>query len=669
VLNKFGYHSALHILLDDGTYPDNELSKIRWEGTDGTVLDAITRFPIAAEGASSYLRLPQRLSESMEEDQTAALVFARWPEIKSPFFEDLRRMHQFSPVLGRFVTFDDYFQHTDNPGRMTSFEQREYLSPFLLQAVAKREPNPVSRFRDHFLRRAQFDAASWYHRVAAALVGNHVDDATLSSVEKIVEQAGPDASTEESEAEDVQRQLDEFHAANVQSLSKIILQSAGKGSGYLVLNPLSFNRRVVVDLPDAANPPVAEGVIKAVQFDEHRKSVVVDVPGSGFAWIAIPDEAMPPKVSKVPIAEHGLLQNEFFQVHISETTGGLSQFKEHGRSPNRLSQQLAFRFPNEQTLEVNKGEEGEEPKERRTYYSEMRCHSLEVTSDGPAMGEIVTKGDLIDQQNDQRLAGFRQVFRVWRGKPTLEIEIEIDVATKPEGNPWTSYYGCRFAWNDSTASLTQSVSHSALPADGDRIESPYFLEIANEQQRTTILFEGLAFHRKTGDRMLDSVLVTEGEEKRKFRFVVAFDQNYPMQEALNGLVPVSVVPATGPPRAGNTGWFFHVNTPRVQITRVLDLMNEPPVNSEPWEQYDVPDSPEGPGFGLRLVETEGRQVSVELRCFQTPSRARQRDFHGRTLNELTIENDCVKIEMTAHEIADIELFFESSEEETHDRHD
>ena len=51
ILNKFGYHSALHVALDDGVYPDEEQSKIRWEGSDGTVVDAITRIPLAAESA------------------------------------------------------------------------------------------------------------------------------------------------------------------------------------------------------------------------------------------------------------------------------------------------------------------------------------------------------------------------------------------------------------------------------------------------------------------------------------------------------------------------------------------------------------------------------------------------------------------------------------------
>ena len=41
ILNRHGYHSALHVVLDDGLYPDAEHSRIRWEGCDGTVIDGL----------------------------------------------------------------------------------------------------------------------------------------------------------------------------------------------------------------------------------------------------------------------------------------------------------------------------------------------------------------------------------------------------------------------------------------------------------------------------------------------------------------------------------------------------------------------------------------------------------------------------------------------------
>jgi alpha-mannosidase len=64
------------------------------------------------------------------------------------------------------------------------------------------------------------------------------------------------------------------------------------------------------------------------------------------------------------------------------------------------------------------------------------------------------------------------------------------------------------------------------------------------------------------------------------------------------------------------------------------------------------------GFAVRLVETEGRHRKVKLRSFKTPRRARQRNFVGKTLAPLPIEDDAVVVNMTAYEIADVELLFE-----------
>ena len=38
ILKKFGYDGALHVALDDGIYPDQEYSKLRWQGIDGTTI-------------------------------------------------------------------------------------------------------------------------------------------------------------------------------------------------------------------------------------------------------------------------------------------------------------------------------------------------------------------------------------------------------------------------------------------------------------------------------------------------------------------------------------------------------------------------------------------------------------------------------------------------------
>jgi len=93
----------------------------------------------------------------------------------------------------------------------------------------------------------------------------------------------------------------------------------------------------------------------------------------------------------------------------------------------------------------------------------------------------------------------------------------------------------------------------------------------------------MPYHRKTGERMLDSILVVNGETRKKFRFTIAVDQVYPMQAALDAMTPITVIPTTqGPPKSGSTGWFFHLNVRNVQNVQILELMENPGEVADGW---------------------------------------------------------------------------------------
>ncbi len=159
--------------------------------------------------------------------------------------------------------------------------------------------------------------------------------------------------------------------------------------------------------------------------------------------------------------------------------------------------------------------------------------------------------------------------------------------------------------------------------------------------------------------MCDSLLIVEGERRRRFRFSIGFEQPYPLQAALDATTPAIVIPTeSGPPRCGSTGWFLHVDAPDVQLTRLSALMDEPRSGLASWEVTDSTDAPSGNGFAVRLQETEGRRQTVALRCFRTPLFVRQRDFTGRTMGKPTIDGDIVRLDLSAFEITDLELRFD-----------
>jgi alpha-mannosidase len=111
-----GFSGALHFTLDDGKFPSDNQSRIQWEGFDGDSIEAVGRVPVDVSRADAFLRLPERLGNSMDLDHVATVVLAHWPGQSSPWYDALRRVAEYSNVLGTFATIDDYFQQTSYSG-------------------------------------------------------------------------------------------------------------------------------------------------------------------------------------------------------------------------------------------------------------------------------------------------------------------------------------------------------------------------------------------------------------------------------------------------------------------------------------------------------------------------------------------------------------------------
>ncbi len=640
ILDRLGYKSGIHFVMDDGIYPDDEQTQMRWEGSDGTAIDAFSRIPLAADSASSFLRLPMRMSESMDYDHTAAVVFARWPKMRTPWLNDLRRAAAYSPVLGQFTTFADFFETSDSPGRMSDFKASGYFSLNLIQSVAKEEKNPISRWIDYWTRRREFEILDWSQQLVT-LLSKGVDSLSAENeLESAVEAAHPEANEEVINAAEatLQKHQQQSHA----DLTRLFAAKGETGKGLLIFNPQSFSRKTSIEWP--VGKPGSDKAIVHRQIEDENSSALVELPPCGFVWLSASDSQPNSVVGKTPLAEGLTLRNENFEVSLSDVTGGISRIATYRRSPNRISQQIAFRFPQERTVVIGEGDEQESFK---TYYSLMQMRESRVLSAGPVVGAIETVGDLIDGQNNQIVATYRQVTRVVRGRPNVDVELELDLQKTPTGDPWTNYIGCRFAWKHSTASITGSMQQGAHPIGDQRIESPQYLEIADDDFRTTILTPGLPFHRKTGDRMIDTLLVTEGETRRKFNFSIAVDVKYPMQAHLDAfsepiIIPTETAPATG----GQQGWLFFVGAANVLLTRILTMRSDEN-NSDNNKT----------GFIVRLLETEGRTKTFPLKCFSTPNEARQVDFNGETVHSLTVQDDQVLVEIAPYEICDIELTY------------
>lgn len=650
ILERMGFTGAMHATLDDGRFPAGNQSRIRWEGLDGTVMETILRVPSDISRADAFHQLPQYLGNSMDMDHVATVVFAHWPDRSSRWYQDLQRITHYTTVMGSFSTITDYFQQTGVAGQQAAHKADEYRSPYLKQAVEAGRRDPISRWVRYFSRRATAEAVQTLDTLAALVGGGAVrpDPAVLHDVDdSLAIETADDAALDGQ----LQGNLRDATARFAQSVTGAA--PAGQ-QGVLAANPWSFSRRVCLEMPELAALPDVAGPIQWASESAGRKTVVVEVPPLGFAWIgpgAGPAEpkpvarkwrvfrkrpAEPPPLAELvvtpvaagakPAPPGASLRNEFAEIFIDPYTGAIRAIHDYRSRGPRVAQQIAMRLRGGSS----DNDEG---------YSVMAADEIAVTSPGPVLGEVVVRGRLVDREA-RRLAGFQQTTRVWRGSRLIELEIELDVERLPEPDPWNSYYAARFAWADETSNLYRGVNQANVPTDATQLESPHFIDVRTEKLRTTLLSGGLPYHRRIGTRRLDSLLIVRGETARRFRLGIGIDMPQPMAAALDFLAPKTVQSGRAKP-SNPSGWLFH-----------LDVRNVVATHWEPIEE-------EGRtvGFRARLLEVDGRNAALGLRSFRTVLLAQKVGHADRPPVDLPIEGDRISVDLGPYEWTEVEARF------------
>ncbi len=601
IARRFGFRYALHLGFDDGRFPVPPEAKRLWEAPDGSQLEALTRPPIAADRPSEATRLPWRIAKSMKEDHVATLAMVHWPDPGSGWYRDFRRVAAYSPVLARWVTASDYFHLTDRPYESFQPDLDQYTFPYLAQAVARRDPTPISRRVVQTALRARLDSVRTLSALCHTLGSPAPDDGTRPSsrAESSLSDAtatedelsGPVASeppttsecyevrhvdtpssrsgttarpeadrTDLSEVEDALESgrlseaaalLDENEPSWARATALgIVGASSGDRPGCLILNPLGVARRAAVLLPDAAADLRPEGPLIAAQFTEDGVRAVVDLPAFGYAWVpleTVPDRA--PADTGTVGARGRVLFNEAMEVEIDETTGGIRSLRAPGEPSARIGQQLV--------INGLTGTDGSDAS------STMHSDRFEVEYGGPALVQAVSEGTLRGPDDGRPLARFRQQYRLWRGRARLELTVElsqIDTAWLgqiADADPWACALACRWAWPEADSRLRRTSMLTPFATSSARPETPDALEVSAAGARSTLLFGGLAHHRRHGPRMLDTLLVAGRESSRRFRMGVVLDHDHPFAASQDMLGPVAVVPGVaGPPapgqRAGST---------------------------------------------------------------------------------------------------------------------
>lgn len=625
---RFGFRFALHLGFDAGKFPIRPEMKRLWESPDGTTLETLNRPPIAADRPAEALRLPWRIARTMKDDFNAMIAVVHFSGRISGWFADLRRSLKHSPTLMRLTTVNDFFHLTDRPFESFRFGIDDYATPYLDQAVRRGDTKPISARAEHARLRARFDAVEATKALALALGQEPADRGTeTSAVEDGLETGRFDEAT---------TALDQSEMIWSRAAAAGIVGSGSDGPpGYLVVNPVGIARRVTVLLPDAPADLRPDGPLRAAQLTEEGVRAVVDLAAFGYAWIPRESSSTTPLAAQESLAiRDRTMSNGVMSVVLDPTSGGVRGINGPDEPTARLGQQL-----------VIAGLTGPDGKPA---ISQMKGVRFEADYGGPALVQATTTGTLNHPVDGRALASFTQRHRLWTGRPALEVEITLDgldeawLQSIARSDPWSSYLACRWAWPDPESTLRRSSLLAPEVTDSDRPETPDAIDISSRRRRTTLLFGGLAHHRRIRPRMLDTILVVGRESSRTFRVAVALDLEHPWQAATDLDAPAFVVPTdAGPPKTGPAGWLVAVDNKAVAVVRLAYL--------------DRSGDGRGWGLDLTLLETSGRSTRCKVRTFRDPIWARQLDFNDETIVDLPTDGDSVLVDLTPHEMARVDI--------------
>ena len=628
---RFGFHPHMPLLLstngltkaifltfdENSALPNYNNIVLSWPSPDGKQVDAFARQPRYADSVETFFNLGHYWFKTTREDHTATVFVMHRGKPAGIWHRDLMELSRLGPLLGQWTTFSRFLGEVmpgEYPSTMTA---DDFHFDFLTERIEAKSEEPVSAFPRHLRTRRRIDACWTYAALHRSLCGIgdtlNIDDA-LRTVEK---QAECTLSVP-AELDDLEKRIAAALAERLQSRAEL------NRPGWMILNPCGFARRAAIELEGARYPLPIEGIVKACQLESGKMRAVIEVPALGFAWL--PREGPPGTPAMATKFRAGdpqtnTIRNDFFEAEVDPTSGGLKAIRDHKTRINRLGQMLVF----------NPG-------------SRMVAKEIKVTSAGPALAEIVSEGFLIGEQ-DQVLANFRQRLRLWYGRPLLEMRVEITPQQPPAGYGWHAYFGSRFAWRDERMTLIRGFNGMGYITNHPRPQTPDYLDIRTPPYGTTILTGGLPFHQKQGGRMVDVILVPEGEKASVFEMAIAFDREVPMQTAWGYASPLAIVPTTkGPPHIGASGWLFHIDASNLLLTRMV------PGTMEPRE--GIADA-----ITARFLECANYSGLAEFRCVRDPQRATVLDARGQFMVEANRSGDVVHLEVTPSDLVHVQVEF------------
>lgn len=594
---------AWHVSRDASVLPSHYAAVVNWPAPDGKSIDALTKTAQPANDSATYFNLAHTLHQSIGADSTPTFLLLHEKAETPVAFDAWMALSSLAPVFGDWQTLPKYFEETSAGEYAGATNADDIFLDCLEPRITRPVSDPVTGFAKHALARREVDAALTWETIRHVL-NRGTEPVHLQAIEDTFESDG----VTNGEALQAAGRLAE----------RLTRRAASTEPGWLTLNSCGFTRRYALDLNGVRGPIPVEGAVKAADLQGDKARVVVEVPPLGFAWIPNTGKGTPSK-QRVKMTEANIIRNEFIEVEVDPQSGGIRGFRDTRTRINRLGQQLVF----------NPG-------------SKMVAEKVEITQSGPVFAEIVSEGALRGDHDDV-LARFKQSLRIWLSRPILEMEVTLEPTQEPSGYPWHSYHGSRFAWRDERAALLRGINGNNTLTNHSRPQTGEYLEIRSGKNNVAIFPNGMPFHQKHGNRMIDVLLRPAGETAKTFMLHLGIDREMPYQTAQGLLSPSIAVPLTqGPPAVGPSGWLFHVDATNLVLTSMRPAAGEAGTC----------------GAILQFIETAGTSGMAEIRCVRDPKRAVRVNGLDEEQHQIGCNGDAVSLEFSAHEAPRICIWFD-----------
>jgi hypothetical protein len=678
LLKLTGIKGVVHFApLDGWQIKETAQSKMIWQGIDGTKIDALVRYPQDGSSNLEFFDLAAKLSQTINNDHAPTAVFAQFPGQKNKsatvWLDDLRTMTQYTSVLGQFYDIETYFDETPQCGATNQFGFGKYPG----NALTANTINPISYWNDVYKKSTERIVRSVFETILTLLGCTPQDDHFIEQFAAVI------TSTATTSTGIRNSPVNEE------------IKTETKNEKLLLLNPWSFPRRVFVDISDWKSlPEETDPVILACET-KSCKEIVADIPPLGYAFIeskkkdnsqkfdtkkddtafrfsglASPktyasrffhsvfgglETETKPEIKLIRKSEDDLgknvkrsiylLENEYFSAKIDAVSGMLRSVFTNNSRFNRLSRQLGFRLPKDKRSEDER--RFDDPNHG---YAVQTADEILITETSPITGRITVTGRLI-LPNGKTAADFIETITIRRKSRLLEFDLALKPQENPGENTWDSYYTVRYAWNDNTLDLRGGLADGVHLLSGERLQSPKFIDLRNEKFSLSFFTEGLPFHRRFGERQLDTILIAEGEtvSARKFRFGIGIDLKQPVPASLEFLVQKDslIIPVSGRPK-NPAAWLF-----QIEAKNVVALYWQPL-----YENGNMV------GIKVFLLETDGKRAHFSFRLFRTPVKAaaanlseETRNEESKDIKEFKIDGDAVLIDMHGHELLPLKIWF------------